>query len=238
MKNGRFCHFLAMNVKSWVRRKFSTYIQWQRWSGNSFMKIGCSEVCQNQLTPPHFDQLSERSQSPWMNLMNETTPHFLWGRQEVKNNDNLAIDETLNVIKPAELWFPFLRQSGLQRKERKGRKFCHCYHFWITICYSGNKHRKKYSLILLMWLCIFRDFLQFVATICICPHPPLDMTLIPKPICRTASILPRTGLWDGTLLCLFFMLCIYVSLFRILTNPKIVCGKYFIMKCLFLLIRS
>ena len=76
----------------------------------------------NQLTPPHFDQLSERSQSHWMNLMNETTPHFLWGRQEVKNNDNLAIDETLNVIKPAELWFPFLWQSGLQRKEKEGEK--------------------------------------------------------------------------------------------------------------------
>ena len=30
----------------------------------SFMKIGCSELrkCQNQLTPPYFDQLSERHQ--------------------------------------------------------------------------------------------------------------------------------------------------------------------------------
>ena len=39
-----FCHHLAMNGKLWVRKKFSTHILCQRWSGKSFMKIGCSEV--------------------------------------------------------------------------------------------------------------------------------------------------------------------------------------------------
>ena len=38
-----------------------------------------------------------------MNLMNETTPHCPRGQQAVKNNEMLGNDETLNVIKPAEL---------------------------------------------------------------------------------------------------------------------------------------
>ena len=52
-----------------------------------------------------------------MNLMNETTPHFPQGQQAVQNNDILANGETLNVIKPAELWC-FLRQ----KKENEGEK--------------------------------------------------------------------------------------------------------------------
>ena len=39
-----FCHYLAMNGKVWVQKKFATHIQCQRWSGKSFMKIGCWEV--------------------------------------------------------------------------------------------------------------------------------------------------------------------------------------------------
>ena len=56
-----FCHHLAMNGKLWVRNKFSTRIYCQRWSGKSFVKIGCSEVSKRSY-PPYFDYLSERYQ--------------------------------------------------------------------------------------------------------------------------------------------------------------------------------
>ena len=39
-----FCNYFAMNCKVWVRKKFSTHFYCLRWSGKSFMKIGCSEV--------------------------------------------------------------------------------------------------------------------------------------------------------------------------------------------------
>ena len=55
------CHYLAMNGKLWVRKKFSTHIQWQRWPDKSLMEIGCLEVPQPSY-PLYFDQLSERCQ--------------------------------------------------------------------------------------------------------------------------------------------------------------------------------
>ena len=36
--------FLAINGNLWIRKNLSTHIWCQRWSGKSFMKIGCSEV--------------------------------------------------------------------------------------------------------------------------------------------------------------------------------------------------
>ena len=39
-----FSHYLAINGKLWVRKKFPIHIWCQRWSGKRFMKIGCSAV--------------------------------------------------------------------------------------------------------------------------------------------------------------------------------------------------
>ena len=56
-----FCHYLAMNGKVWVEKKFLLIFS----ARDDLVKVsGKSDAwkCQNQLTPPYFDQLSERSQ--------------------------------------------------------------------------------------------------------------------------------------------------------------------------------
>ena len=39
-----FSHFLIINGRFWIRKKFATHILCQRWSDESFMKIGLLEV--------------------------------------------------------------------------------------------------------------------------------------------------------------------------------------------------
>ena len=56
-----FCHFLAMNGKLWVRKKFLLICS----ARDDLVKVSCksdARKCQNQVTPPNFDQLSESSQ--------------------------------------------------------------------------------------------------------------------------------------------------------------------------------
>ena len=55
-------------------KKFSTHIYCQRWSGKSFMQIWCSEVPKPSY-PPYFDQLIERYQPLWENVLNN---NFYW----------------------------------------------------------------------------------------------------------------------------------------------------------------
>ena len=65
--HGRFCHYLAMNGKLWVRQKFSTHIECQRWSGKSFMKIGAKTKLPSLLWPV-------KGTSPFVELLSKKNP--------------------------------------------------------------------------------------------------------------------------------------------------------------------
>ena len=56
-----FCHYLAMNGKVWVGKKFLLIFS----ARDDLVKVSCKSdagKCLNQPTPPYFDQLSERSE--------------------------------------------------------------------------------------------------------------------------------------------------------------------------------
>ena len=56
-----FCHFLDMNGKLWAQKKFLLIFSARDDLGKVSWKSDVGK-CQNQITPPYFDQLSERHQ--------------------------------------------------------------------------------------------------------------------------------------------------------------------------------
>ena len=60
-KKAVFCHYLVKNGNLWVRKKFYTLCS----ARDDLVKVSLksdARKCQNQVTSPYFDQLSESTQ--------------------------------------------------------------------------------------------------------------------------------------------------------------------------------